>query len=274
MNRILVTGGNGTLGRVVVSKLGQQPTYTVRVMSRRPKPGAAQSTLEWAQADLETGEGLEAAVAGVQTVIHAATNPLWHTRQVDLDGTRRLAEVARKAGVSHLIYISIVGVDRIPYSYYQTKFAAEELIANGEIPWTILRATQFDGLLDLALRALFKLPVGLWFADIPWQPIAVDVVADTLIQSVAAGPAGRLPGIGGPEVLSGSEILHTWLEVRGMRRVVLPLHLPGKAAEGFRNGYHTCPDNRLGKITWHEWVENKYGRSPRPEFNPRAARGH
>lgn len=274
MNRILVTGGNGTLGRVVVSKLGQQPTYAVRVMSRRPKPTVAQSTLEWAQADLETGAGLETAVAGAQTVIHAATNPLWHTRQVDLDGTRRLEEVARKAGVSHLIYISIVGVDRIPYAYYQTKFAAEELIANGEIPWTILRATQFHELLDLALRALFKLPVGLWFTDIPWQPIATDVVADALIQSVAMGPAGRLPGIGGPEVLSGSEILHTWLEVRRKRRVVLPLHLPGKAAEGFRTGYHTCPDNHMGKITWREWVENKYGQSSRPEFNPRAARGH
>jgi uncharacterized protein YbjT (DUF2867 family) len=259
---------------VVVSKLGQYSTYTVRVMSRRPKPTVAQSTLEWAQANLETAAGLEAAVAGVQTVIHAATNPLWHTRQVDLDGTRRLLDVAHRAGASHLIYISIVGVDRIPFSYYQTKLATEELIANGGIPWTILRATQFHELLDLALRALLKLPVGLWFTDIPCQPIATDVVADALIQLVAAGPSNRLPGIGGPEMLSGSEILHTWLEVREMRRVVLPLYLPGKAAEGFRNGYHTCPDNRIGKITWREWVENKYGRSPRPEFNPRAARGH
>ena len=264
MNRILVTGGNGSLGRVLVSKLDHQPDYTVRVMSRRPKPADAPSTLEWVQADLETGEGVHSAVANVHTIVHAATNPLRHTRQIDVEGTRRLGELAGAAGVSHLIYISIVGVDRIPYPYYQTKFAAEELITNGMIPWTIQRATQFHNLLDLALRALFSLPVGLWFTDIPFQPISIDEAADALSQCVASGPSGRLPDIGGPDVLRGDEIVRTWLEVRGMRRVVLPLNLPGKAADGFRNGYHTCPENRRGTITWREWVEHKYGRSPRP----------
>ena len=261
MTRILVTGGNGALGRVLVSKLDNNPAYTARIMSRRSKPADLRSTLEWAQADLETGKGLEEAVADVQTVIHLATKFI-HTRQVDVEGTRRLIQLVRAAGVSHLIYISIVGVDRIPFAYYQCKLATEEVIADSGMPWTILRATQLHYLLDLALRALFKLPVGFWFTDMPDQPVAADEVADALCQCVAFGPSGRLPDMGGPEVLSGREIARTWLEVRGMHRAIVPIDLPGKAADAFRNGYHTCPQNRQGQITWREWVERKYARSP------------
>ena len=116
MARILVTGGNGVLGRQIVAKLSAR--YTVRVMSRRPAR-AAVSMVEWAQADLETGDGLKAALADVSAIIHAASNPFKHSRQVDVNGTRRLMEQARTAKIAHVIYISIVGIDRIPYPYYQ-----------------------------------------------------------------------------------------------------------------------------------------------------------
>jgi uncharacterized protein YbjT (DUF2867 family) len=260
MSRILVTGGRGALGSALVSKLTSNPSYHVRVMSRRPKPIDLMSDVEWAQADLESDAGLSEAVAQVQTIIHAATRPFWHSRQIDVEGTRRLLDEGRAAQITHLIYISIVGVDRIPYSYYQNKLAAEEIIANGNIPWSILRATQFHYLLDVALQAMTKLPIAPWFTDMPCQPVATDDVADALCRIVAAGPSGRVPDMGGPEVLGGNEIARTWLDVRGMHRVIVPLHLPGKAANGFRRGYHTCPENRLGRVTWREWVERKYAR--------------
>lgn len=268
MDRILVTGGNGALGRELVSKLAGDPARTVRVMSRRQRPAYAPSHVEWAQADLATGVGVEDAVAGVQTIVHAASSPFRRTRQVDVEGTRRILEQARAAGVEHLIYISIVGVDRVPTGYYQAKRAAEEIIANGDVPWTILRATQFHYLLDLALSILMKFPIGLWFTDLPWQPVATEEVANALYQSVAAGPAGRLPDLGGPEVLSGSELARTWLRVRGKRRAILPVRLPGEAAEGFRRGDHTCPQNRQGKITWREWLERKYRQSASAPVRP------
>ena len=51
----------------------------------------------------------------------------------------------------------------------------------------------------------------------------------------------------------------TWLMLRGMHRRVLPLHLPGKVAQGFRRGDNTCPDQPVrGHITWAEWVQCKY----------------
>jgi uncharacterized protein YbjT (DUF2867 family) len=54
-------------------------------------------------------------------------------------GTRRLLEAARAAGVSHLVYISIVGVDEIPFGYYRRKLAAERLIESSGVPFSVHR---------------------------------------------------------------------------------------------------------------------------------------
>ncbi len=259
MIRILITGGNGQLGRSLVAVLAPRAGYVVRVMSRRARPDSISADIEWAQADLETGNGVQQAVADVRTIVHAATNPLHNTWQTDVDGTRRLLEEARAAGVSHVVYVSIVGIDRISgYPYYAAKLAAEQLVTEGGIPWSILRATQFHYLLDLGLRWLSRSPIVPLPTDFPFQPIAQEEVAQALAQNVAAGPSGRLPDMGGPQVLTVKELAQTWLWVRGMRRLVLPVHVPGAAAAGFRRGEHTCPQNRQGRVTWREWVERTY----------------
>jgi uncharacterized protein YbjT (DUF2867 family) len=127
MTNVLVTGGAGRLGSKVVKEL-TATGYRVRIMSRKPQPPNVLSTTEWAQADLETGQGIADAVTGIDVVVHAASSPFKHTRQIDIDGAQLLLEQARAAGVAHVIYISIVGIDCIPYSYYRAKLAAEELV--------------------------------------------------------------------------------------------------------------------------------------------------
>jgi hypothetical protein len=74
---------------------------------------------------------------------------------------------------------------------------------------------------------------------------------------VAAGPAGRLPDIGGPEVLAFGAMAKVWFAARGMRRPILPLPMPGGFANAVRHGYLTCPEQKYGKITWAEWVKRK-----------------
>src|SRR5688500_9635326 len=123
MKRILVTGGSGGLGREVVRVLGDAG-YVVRVMSRRPRPSNHGPAVEWAQADLESDTGLRAAVDGVHTIVHSASHAPLSTgklkdlvaypEHIDVDGTGRLLEHARTAGVAHLAYISIVGIDQVP----------------------------------------------------------------------------------------------------------------------------------------------------------------
>jgi uncharacterized protein YbjT (DUF2867 family) len=259
MTRVLVTGGAGVLGRELVPRL-MRAGYTVRVMSRRERQPGEWPEVEWAQADLETGRGLAEAIAGAQIVVHAASNAAYHTRVIDVEGTRRLLEKAKAAGgVGHCLYVSIVGIERVPLPYYRHKLAAEGVVAEGGVPWTILRATQFHTLIDGRLHAATRgpWPLALLPTDLKFQPIDTGEAADRICECVAAGPGGRAPDIGGPEVLTFGEMAQVWLAARGMRRPVLHLPWPGGFASAVRRGYLTCPEQKYGKITWAEWVKRK-----------------
>jgi uncharacterized protein YbjT (DUF2867 family) len=232
---------------------------TVRIMSRRTRPANVRPNVEWAQADLETGQGLRDAVADVATIVHAASNPQAHTWQTDVEGTRQLVAVARSAQVEHLVYISIVGIERIPYAYYRSKLAAEDAITGGSVPWSILRATQFHNLIDQVISTAARFPIVPLPTDWQLQPIDASEVAEALVRCVTAGPAGRLPDMGGPQVLRGGELARMWLESRQLKRLVVPLPLPGKVSQSIRRGYNTCPQHRQGQITWAQWLQRKYG---------------
>ena len=166
MSTILVTGGTSGPGRPLVEKL-RSAGHDVRVLSRSPGEGRVVG-------DLDANTGLDAAVAGTTVVVHLATN-----RKRDLPGTENLLAAAKKAGVRHLVYISIVGVDRIPYAYYRDKVANEEAIAASGVPFTILRATQFHSFPG----DLLKLTGGRLFVNLPIQPIGVDDVAARLAEA-------------------------------------------------------------------------------------------
>src|SRR6478609_9607063 len=123
MPRVLLTGGTGVLGSALAERLSASG-YIVRIMSRRPAPPRLAANTEWARADLGTGEGLSAAATGADVIIHAASDPYGKTRAVDVEGTQRLLDAARAANVAHFAYVSIVGVDRIPYSLHRLKLEA------------------------------------------------------------------------------------------------------------------------------------------------------
>jgi uncharacterized protein YbjT (DUF2867 family) len=259
MQRILITGGTGTLGRQVTTQL-REAGYQIRLMSRSPAPSTVSPGTEWVRADLETGQGLTDAVQGVDIIVHTACSPLWHSQQVDVDGTRQLLEQARAAAVSHFVDISIVGIDHLPFGYYRCKLAAEALIQSSGLPWSLLRATQFHSFLDGTLQAATRIPLlTILPTDLRFQPIAESEVARHLCKLVQAAPAGRVPDIGGPEVQTLGELAKTWLMLRKMHRIILPVSLPGQSARAFRQGYTTCPERAKGKITWAQWVRQKYG---------------
>jgi uncharacterized protein YbjT (DUF2867 family) len=206
--------------------------------------------------DLTTGAGLTESVVGVDVIVHLASNSR-NAGAVDVEGTQRLVDVARTAGVKHLLYVSIVGIDRIPFAYYQRKLAAERLIAESGVPFSILRATQFHSfvafLLNEASRYPFMMPIPSGFFV---QSVAVEEVAARLCRAVDDGPRGRLPDFGGPEVLPVEEVATAWI---GRTRPsvglwAVPIYLPGKVAAAFRAGYNTCPDGERGTETWRDWL--------------------
>jgi uncharacterized protein YbjT (DUF2867 family) len=198
--------------------------------------------------------GLVAAVSDVDVIIHTASN-VRKAKHVDVGGTRALLAAARDAGVQHLLYVSIVGIDRIPLPYYRHKLQTEQLVRGSSLPWTILRATQFHQLVDMQISIANRSPLMVLPTDLRFQPIDPKEVATRLVQIADEGPQRDVPEIGGPEVMTFGELAHTWLAARGLQRKIVHLPLPGKTAHAFRNGFNTCPGQRYGTLRWSDWLQ-------------------
>ena len=244
---ILVTGGTGSLGRRVVDRL-RGPGYEVRALSRSARGAGV------VRGDLLTGEGLARALQGVDVLIHCASSPR-KPRQTDVEGTRRLLEAANGAGVSHVAFVSIVGVDRNPYPpYYRAKLEAERIIERSPVPWTILRATQFHEFALKQIRLLERLPVMMAPKGFLLQPMDIEEVADRLVELSLSGPAGRVPDIGGPEVRTLPDLARSYLNATGRRRRIVEVPVPGKAARALREGAQLAPGQAYGEIRWEEFL--------------------
>jgi uncharacterized protein YbjT (DUF2867 family) len=237
---VLLTGGTGRLGRHVAAALRSR-SIDPRILSRRPGGGHV-------VADLATGDGLAAALEGVDTVLHLATS-----RSKDIAQTRRLLD-AMAGSPAHLIFISIVGVDRIPYGYYRDKVASEKAIEASGLPHTIIRVTQFHGFVNEVLEAQRRLPVTV-ILPVSAQTIHMPEVAERLADLVEAGPSGRVADLGGPEQLTLREYARQWQAARGVRRPILALRIPGKAMAAFRAGHHMSGLPGAGRVTYREFLE-------------------
>lgn len=248
---VLVTGGTGNLGSTVV-RLLHDAGQRVRVLSRGRRDEAAPAAVEWATGDLDTGQGLREALQGVGTVVHCATNP--RTRGGDVQTTHRLVEAARTVDVTHLLYISIVGVDRVPFSYYRGKRAAELRIEESGMPYTILRATQFHDLVFAVLSRMARAPVLPLPTGALVQPVEVQEVAARLAALTTDTPAGRVADMGGPEVRTAVDLARGYLRLSGQRRGVLPFGTPGAMARALRAGGLLTPDHRDGVVGFEEFV--------------------
>ncbi|MEV4480091.1 SDR family oxidoreductase [Micromonospora coxensis] len=255
--KVLVTGAGGTLGRAVLPRL-RADGFEVRATSRRPRhdPGA-----DWAVVDLATGAGLDEAVTGVDAVLHLASLPnSRHTHRVDVLGTRRLALAAGRAGVGHLVYVSIVGVDRVPLPYYRHKLAAERVVSAGPVPWTVLRATQFPPFLDSLLRASSRLGPLIGDPAVLAQPVDQHEVAGRLAERLTAGPLHGIEEYAGPQVLRFDEAARAWQSARGSHRPLLPVRFPGRLGRALRDGGLTTTATPTGTRTWADHLDDTYGR--------------
>ena len=252
---ILVTGGTGTLGRLVVPRL-RDAGYDVRVLSRRNREGA--DGVEFVTGDLATGEGIDAAIEGTETIVHLAGS-----NKGDEAKARHLVQAASQARTRHLVYISVVGADRIPlasgvdramFGYFGSKLAAEQVVAGSGVPWTTLRATQFHDLLLKTVRQMAKMPVITVPSGFQFQPVDAREVADRLVELAVGAPAGRVPDMAGPRVYGMAELVRGYLRARGKHRLLVPVRVPGKAARAFREGANLAPDRAVGHRTWEEFL--------------------
>jgi uncharacterized protein YbjT (DUF2867 family) len=264
--KALVTGGTGTLGRLVVPRL-RDAGWSVRVLTRRSN--AAADDIEFFSGDLATGDGIEAAVAGTDIIIHAAG-----TGNGDGSKARHLVEAASRVGTQHLVFISVVGADQVPvtswidralFGYFESKLAAERIVSDSRLPWTALRSTQFQQSMLQLVEQMTKLLVVPVPAGWRFQPIDAGEVADRLVELALGTPSGLVPDIAGPQIYEMTELVRTYLRARGKHRLILPVGLPGKANRVFRGGANLSPDRAIGRRTWEDVLGRASGPNTRED---------
>jgi uncharacterized protein YbjT (DUF2867 family) len=257
---ILVTGGTGTLGRLVVARL-RDAGNDVRVLSRHGHDGG--EGIEFVTGDLAKGDGIEAAAEGAEIILHCAGSS-----KGDDDKARHLVQAASHAAARHLVYISVVGADRVPmagsidramFGYFGAKLRAEQIVADSSLPWTTLRATQFHELTLTTARQIAKLPVIPVPSGFRFQPVDADEVAARLVELALGTPAGLVPDMGGPRIYAMADLVRGYLRASGKRRAILPVRIPGKAARALREGANLTPDRAVGGRTWEDFLAAHVG---------------
>jgi uncharacterized protein YbjT (DUF2867 family) len=257
-DRILVTGGTGTLGSLVVARL-RGAGHSVRALSRRPRE--AGEGIEPVAGDLATGEGIRAAVEGAGIIVHAAGSA-----SGDEQKALNLVRAASEAGTRHLVNISVVGADRVPvvsgvdramFGYFASKLAAERAVAESGLPWTTLRATQFHDLLLGVAGQMAKLPLIPVPSGFRFQPVDAGEVAARVVELALGPPAGLVPEMGGPRDYAMADLVRGYLRAAGTRRPIVPVRLPGRAARAFRDGANLAPGGAVGRRTWEEFLAER-----------------
>ncbi|HWU47140.1 MAG TPA: NAD(P)H-binding protein [Humibacter sp.] len=246
-SRILVTGGTGTVGSLVVPRL-RAAGNDVTVLSRRAQQ--ARDGIRFVTGDLLKGEGVAAAVEGMDTILHLAGGP-----KGDDIATRNLVRAARAAGVKHIVLISVVGAATMPIGYFTAKRGAEHALMESGVPWTVLRAAQFHTLAFTVIKVLARLPVILDPRGLRAQPVDPEDVAARLVELTLGEPLGLAPDEVGPRVYTLAELVASYLRARGKRRPVLPLHVPGRVARAYRAGENLALDGvEVGTRSWEDFL--------------------
>jgi uncharacterized protein YbjT (DUF2867 family) len=209
--KIVVIGGTGLIGSKVVTHLHDEGHEAV---SASPANGV----------DAVTGEGLDAALTGAQVVVDVSNSPSFADDDVLAffqTGGRNLLAAEQRAGVQHHVALSIVGADRAPDSgYLRAKIVQERLIEGSDVPFTIIRATQFfEFLRAIADGATEGDTVTLPTATL--QPVAAADVARFVADTATAAPVNGTVEIAGPEAIGLDELVRTVLTAdRDPRAVV------------------------------------------------------
>jgi uncharacterized protein YbjT (DUF2867 family) len=242
--RVAVAGGTGVVGRHVVRAL-EAPGHQAVVLARSRG------------VDVTTGAGLDAALAGADALIDV-TNVVTTGKKASIAffeaATRNLLTSGERAGIRHHVALSVVGCDRVDFGYYFGKRRQEELVLSGPVPASVLRVTQFFEFAEQFIAPSW-MPVAV-VLRMRTQPIAAREVAAALVALAAGPPVGRAPELAGPREEQMVDMARRLKRLRGGRRLLLPLTLPGRTGRGMTGGalLPAGPGPR-GRESFSDWLK-------------------
>ena len=202
--KIVVIGGSGLIGTKLVEGLRSSGHETVAGSSR-------------SGVNAVTGEGLATALAGAGVVVDVMNSPSFEDAAVMTffeTTSRNLLSAAKAAGVGHYVALSVVGTDRLQGSgYFRAKLVQERLIQASGIPYTIVRATQFNEFLG-SIADFSTVDGTVRLSPALMQPIAAADVSAALVDYALAPPANGIVDLAGPEAMGIDETVRRYLVSR------------------------------------------------------------
>jgi uncharacterized protein YbjT (DUF2867 family) len=242
--RIAVAGATGNIGALTVAALERGGHEVVRISRSLG-------------VDLTTGEGLDAALAGVEAVVDATNAPAADQAETVAffgGATRNLLAAEEKAGVRHHVLLSIVGIDRVEgNAHYAGKREQERLVSAGPVPWTIVPATQFHDFAAMVAGWTEQDGVAT-IAPLLVQPIAPADIADILAEIAVGEPRGRYADVAGPEPQDLVDMARRTYRARGREITLVPTWsgIFGPAMAG--NVLLPGDGARIAPTTFDEWL--------------------
>ena len=243
--RIAVAGATGNIGARTIAALERGGHDAVRISRSLG-------------VDLITGDGLDAALAGVDAVVDAISAPPVgpdETREYFATTTTNLLEAEQRAGVRHHVLLSIVGINRIDggTAHYEGKRAQERLVEASPVPWTIVPAAQFHDFAAMAASWTEQDGVAV-IAPLLVQPIAPDDIADVLAEIATGEPKGRYVDVVGPETQDLVDMARRTHDVLG-RTVKLIPSWSGPLGEELAGNVLLPGDGaRIAPTTFEQWL--------------------
>ncbi|UJR12671.1 hypothetical protein I4U23_016845 [Adineta vaga] len=267
MVKVLIVGGTGPVGQAI-SKIFLSNQTPFLIGSRNPKAinndnVGSQLTSNWIYMDLKKNEGINKSIDDdVDTILYLASLPeeTINGQPIDITLTKNLLDSIPKKNIKHFIYISIVGIDKMSFSYYKGKLECERLIKESGIPYTILRATQFHDLVEYMGNCLVNYPRDIASKAAKIQPIQTDAVAMELAKIVKESPLNSTYDIGGRKIYTMREIADSLLEVHHEKKPAIDMPMIDEILNDFAEGYNTCDNISLNSNTWEEYLANKYSK--------------
>jgi uncharacterized protein YbjT (DUF2867 family) len=243
--KIVVIGGTGLIGSKLVAKLREDGH---KALAASPDTGV----------DTITGEGLAEALEGADVVVDVANAPVWEDAAV-LDffrtSTRNLMAADAAAGVKHHVALSVVGTDRLPDGgYMRAKLAQEEVIENGSVPYTILRATQF---FEFMGRVADSSTEGdtVRIPPVFVQPESADDVAEALRDVAESDPVNGIVELGGPEQFRFDDLIRRVLTAKNdPRQVTADVHARYFGSELDEHSLTPGSDARIAPTRFEDWL--------------------
>jgi uncharacterized protein YbjT (DUF2867 family) len=238
---LLLTGATGFIGQRLLASLGHagRAVRTLLKPSRQTPRLPRGTSIEVALSSLSDMGGIRAAMVGVDTVIHLASEERYGRRadlwRSDVLGTENLVQAAAEGGVQRFVYVSHLGADRSSaYPVLRAKASAEEYLRASGVPHTILRSGIVYGPRDHFTTSLAKLAAispGLFplagQGEVLLQPLWIEDLTTTVMWMLEEpGTLNRRYEIAGPEHLSLAECVGLILERAGVHRLVVPIGAP------------------------------------------------